>query len=91
MVRYSTGPSNHEDQELEDACKKEGAVEGNCRASQDPFCVVEHLRKKFDRVTKNVQILQEISKEKKSFEERVIGLGIGALESSILAYFSLGC
>jgi hypothetical protein len=28
--RNSTRPSNHEDQELEDACMKEGAMEGNC-------------------------------------------------------------
>jgi hypothetical protein len=38
-----TRPSNHEDQEFEDVCKKEGAMEGNCWASQDPFCFVELL------------------------------------------------
>jgi hypothetical protein len=41
--RYSTRPSNHEDQELEDVRTKEGAMEGNGLASQDPFWVVELL------------------------------------------------
>jgi hypothetical protein len=35
-----------EDRELEDACTKEGAMEGNCWASQDPSWVVELLQKK---------------------------------------------
>jgi hypothetical protein len=30
MGRCSKGPSNHEDQEFEDAHTKEGAMEGNC-------------------------------------------------------------
>jgi hypothetical protein len=46
MGRCSTIPSNHEDQGLEDVRTKEGAMERNCWASQDPFWVVELLQKK---------------------------------------------
>jgi hypothetical protein len=38
--------SNHEDQELEDVRTTEGAMEGNCWASQVKFWVVELLYKK---------------------------------------------
>jgi hypothetical protein len=30
MGGCSTGPPNHEDQELEDVCTKAGAMEGDC-------------------------------------------------------------
>jgi hypothetical protein len=58
-------PSNHEDQELEDACTKEGAMEGNCWASQDRTWVVELLQKKYLRhcIEQTVNLLTSLFSE----------------------------
>jgi hypothetical protein len=72
---------------LEDACAKEGAMEGNCWASQDPSWVVELLQKKLLAEYYPTCILQSLSARRQA-------LGLFHLEASpiffrvvLLVYF----